>query len=156
MKLSTVVFLFIVCLLTLFSILNWSVIMAPAEVSLLVTSIHAPLGLMLLAIIILLTAIYIGFLTYLQTSALLESRQHARELSAQRDLADKAEASRFSELRTYLEGEIKSIATQADRNAQDLKITLEQSSNSLSAYIGEMEDRLERAGQIRSGPRPLA
>ncbi len=156
MKLSTVVFLFIVCLLTLFSVLNWSVIMAPAEVSLLVTSIHAPLGLMLLAIIILLTAIYIGFLTYLQTSALLESRQHARELSAQRDLADKAEASRFSELRTYLEGEIKSIATQADRNAQDLKVTLEQSSNSLSAYIGEMEDRLERAGQIRSGPRPLA
>ena len=156
MKLSTVVFLFIVCLLTLFSILNWSVIMAPAEVSLLVTSIHAPLGLMLLTIIILLTAIYIGFLTYLQTSALLESRQHARELSAQRDLADKAEASRFSELRTYLEGEIKSIATQADRNAQDLKVTLEQSSNSLSAYIGEMEDRLERAGQIRSGPRPLA
>ncbi|MFN0318292.1 MAG: LapA family protein [Burkholderiales bacterium] len=152
MKLSTVVFMLILALLTLFSVLNWSVIMAPTEISLLFASIRAPLGLLLLALIVLLTVIYLGFLVYLQTSVLLETRRHARELGAQRDLADKAEASRFTDLRTFLEREIDSLGERADRHEQELKGAFEQSANTLAAYIGELEDRLERGGHIRPDP----
>ena len=42
----------------------------------------------------------------LQTSALLETRRHSRELQASRELADQAEASRFNELRNFLEVEL--------------------------------------------------
>ncbi|MFM9967537.1 MAG: LapA family protein, partial [Burkholderiales bacterium] len=135
--------------LTLFSVLNWSVIMAPTEISLLFASIRAPLGLLLLALIVLLTVIYLGFLVYLQTSVLLESRRHGRELSVQRDLADKAEASRFTDLRSFLERELKSLEDRADKSEQELKDALAQSANTLAAYIGELEDRLERSGHIR-------
>jgi len=154
MKLSTVVFMLILALLTLFSVLNWSVIMATTEISLLFTSVQAPLGLLLLALIAFLTVFYLGFLVYLQTSVLLESRRHARELTVQRDLADKAEASRFTDLRTFLEGEMKSLVARVDRSEQDLKGALEQSANSLAAYIGELEDRLERVGYIQPDPDP--
>jgi hypothetical protein len=149
MKLSTAVFTLILALLTLFSALNWSVIMAPTEISLLFASVQVPLGLLLLALIILLTVIYLGFLVYLQTSVLLESRRHGRELSVQRDLADKAEASRFTDLRTFLEREIKSLGDRVARSEQELKDALAQSANTLAAYIGELEDRLERSGHIR-------
>ena len=69
--------------------------------------------------------------------SLMESRRQTKELQAQRDLADKAEASRFTELRTELMARL-------DRLQTDSRTAIEQNANSVAAQIGELEDRLER------------
>jgi biopolymer transport protein ExbB/TolQ len=150
MKLSTLLFLVVLAVAVAFSIANWGVIMAPTDISLIVASVRAPLGLILLGLVLVVTVLFLGYLVYLQTSVLLESRRHARELDAQRQLADQAEASRFTDLRGFVEQELKSVVARIDRSEQELKATVERAGNTLSAYIGELEDRLER----REGGRP--
>jgi hypothetical protein len=92
---------------------------------------------------------------------LLDARRHSKELAAQRDLADKAEASRFTDLRAYLDAGLSRLADQitdsksasigrVDRLDTELRTLVEQSVNGLAAHIGELEDRLER-GSTGSG-----
>ena len=47
----------------------------------------------------------VAYVLSLQGSVLLETRRHTKELQAQRELADKAEASRFTELGTAMRAE---------------------------------------------------
>jgi uncharacterized integral membrane protein len=147
MKLSTVLFLLVLAIVAGFSLANWRVITAPTDISLLVTTIQAPLGLILLGLVLLVTVLFLAFLVYLQTTVLIESRRHARELDAQRQLADQAEASRFTDLRGFVEQELKGVVARIDRSDEELKAAVERSGNTLAAYIGELEDRLERREQ---------
>jgi uncharacterized integral membrane protein len=126
MPLRTLVLLIVLVLVALFAALNWSAFIAPTTLSLGFAQVQAPLGLIMLALIGILTAVFLTYLLYLQTSVLLESRRHSKELQAQRELADQAEASRFTELRAYLDSRLNEME------------------NSLGAQLGEMRDRLER------------
>jgi uncharacterized integral membrane protein len=126
MPLRTVVLLIVLAAVAVFAALNWSAFMAPTTLSLGIAQVQAPLGLIMLALMAILTALFLTYLVYVQTTVLLESRRHAKELQAQRVLADQAEASRFTELRTYLETRLTELE------------------NSLSAQVGEMRDRFER------------
>ena len=113
-------------LVALFAALNWAAFTTPTALWLGVATVHAPLGLILLAMMVFLAAVFLGYVVYLQTSFLMEARRSARELQAQRGLADQAEASRFTELRAHLDTRLSEIES------------------SLSAQLGEMRDRLER------------
>jgi len=155
--LRTLLIVLVLGVVVVFALLNWSVFTAPTALSIGFTTVEAPLGLILLGAIGALTLLFLIYLVYLQATALMESRQYSRELKNQRELADRAEESRFTELRSSLETELGRIANQmADSNiamntrldglAHDLRSAIEQSTNSLSAYIGEIEDRLERTG----------
>ena len=86
----------------------------------------------------------------------METRRHTKELQAQRELADTAEASRFVELRGYLTTELRAgrkpaptahgeLLNRMNHLEGALRLTLEQTANSVAAAIGELEDRLERA-----------
>ncbi len=162
MKLPTLLLLLVLTVIVVFAAVNWSVITAPTTVSLLVSDVQAPLGLIMLGLAVLVTVLFLIYVAYLQTSVLLEARRHSRELQAQRELADKAEASRFTDLRIYLDTELRKLGEQVaesrvgvtariDLAQQDLRTTLEESGNSLAAHIGELEDRLERT----PSPHPL-
>ena len=93
------------------------------------------------------------FLTWIETSAMLEGRRFTRELQAQRQLAETAEASRYTELGTHLRQSWRRCArwprtgtrliARVDR-AERTPHEIEQSSNTLSAYFAELEDRLNR------------
>lgn len=85
---------------------NWAEMTRPTDLSLVFTQIHAPLGLVLVGLMALLSLVFFGLVAYQQGVVLVETRRHARELAAQRELADKAEASRFTELRTHLDSEV--------------------------------------------------
>ena len=126
MPLRSVLLLIVLAAIALFAALNWSAFLAPTTLSLGFAQVQAPLGLIMLGLIAILTAVFLGYLVYLQSTVLLESRRHAKELQAQRELADQAEASRFTELRAHLDSRLSEIE------------------NSLSAQLGEMRDRLER------------
>lgn len=155
MKLHSILLLLILAAIGAFAALNWSVFLAPTELSLGFTTAEMPLGLIMLGLLVFLTALFLMFVVYLQGSALLETRRHSRELQVNRELADHAEASRFTELRTFLEAELSrqanlnaeskaAILARIDQLEQASRSFTEQSGNTLAAYIGELEDRLEK------------
>jgi uncharacterized integral membrane protein len=156
MHIRTLLVLTVLGTMVLFAAVNWSSFMAPTTLSLLFATVQAPLGLIMLGLTALLTALLLLFIAYLQASLLMDARRQARELQAQRTLADQAEASRIAELRNYLEAGLPKLAkeisesraameTRLDRLDRDLRSAVEQTGNTLAAYIGELEDRLERA-----------
>lgn len=153
MSVRIVLLLLVFAALAVFTAVNWSAFTAPTSLSLLVTTVEAPLGLIMLFLTILLTVLFIAYAVYLQTTVLLESRQHTRELKAQRELADQAEASRFTALRNYLESELMQLRADSNQTRtevlarlegteRELRASLEQTGNSLAAYLGEIEERM--------------
>ena len=111
MKLSTLFLLLILTAIGAFAALNWSVFITPTELSLGFTTTLIPLGLVMLGLLVFVTALFLVFVVYLQPAALLETRRQSRELKASRELADQAEASRFSELRNLVETELAKLST---------------------------------------------
>ena len=155
MYLRSLLIIVLLGVLIAFTLLNWSAFMAPTTLSIAFTTVEAPLGLILLGIATLLTLLFLVYVVYLQSSTLLESRRYGRELQAQREIADQAEASRLMQLRSFLEAELQKLANQTeeakvgmlsrvDQLEKDLRATVEQSANSLAAYLGEIDDRFER------------
>lgn len=155
MKIRSLLFILILVVISAFAILNWNAFLAPTTLSLGVADIQAPLGLVMLGVLAFVAVIFLVFVVYLQGTVLLDGRQHAKELQTNRKLADQAEASRFTELRNYLEAELKKQAVQnaethasllnrIDMLGRELRSSVEQSGNSLAAVLGEMEDKLDR------------
>jgi hypothetical protein len=105
------------------------------------TTVQAPLGLIMLALVAFLCVLFTVWVITMQARSLKDARRQTKELQAQRDLADKAEASRFTELRAELMARL-------DRLQADSRLAVEQSGNTVAAHVGELEDRLERAGVI--------
>ena len=156
MKLRTLFLLLVLLAIAGFTVLNWAVIISPTALSLGVAEIQAPLGLILLGLMVVLIAMFLVYLLYLQTTVMFDARAHAKELQSNRNLADQAEASRFTELRTFLEAEFKrqnaadgevkaALLARIDQLERELRLAVEQSGNSLAASLAEMDDR-QRAG----------
>jgi len=161
MYLRSLLIIVVLGVLVVFAAINWSAFVAPTTLSVGFTTMEAPLGLILLGVAASLTLLFLVYVVYLQSSTLLESRRYGRELQAQREIADQAEASRFTQLQSFLEAELQKLAKQTeeakagtvsrvDQLEKDLRATMEQSANSLAAYLGEIDDRFERtiAGKV--------
>jgi Na+-transporting methylmalonyl-CoA/oxaloacetate decarboxylase gamma subunit len=149
-------FLFVIVLLiAALAALNWGTLSAPTDVWLGFMTVSAPLGLIMLGLTVVLAAFFLVYVLYLHSSVLLDTKRHTREMQVQRDLADKAEASRFTELRNFLEAqENKHMAHNADRHTAVLarmdqleaavRLRSDQTDNTVAAHIGQLEDRIER------------
>ncbi|MCB1660664.1 MAG: hypothetical protein KDI39_20790, partial [Pseudomonadales bacterium] len=79
MPLRTLLFVIIVALIATFTALNWSAFAANTVISLGFASVQAPLGLIMLGIVVVMTVLFLFFIAYFQTSVLLEARRHAKE-----------------------------------------------------------------------------
>jgi uncharacterized integral membrane protein len=119
MRLRSLLLLLFIAGLVAFVAANWGAFLATTTLSLGLTTIEAPLGLVMLVLLGALTLAFVGFTAYMQTSAVRESRRSAKEVQTQRDLADRAEASRFTELRTFIENQMQQQAAreQASRDS---------------------------------------
>ena len=120
------IFFLVLVFVGLFAAINWDVFNALTPISLGFTTVQAPLGLIMLGLTAFLCVLFTVWVIALQAGSLRDARRQTKELQAQRDLADRAEASRFTELRA------------------DLIKRLDESSNSTAAHIAQLEDRLER------------
>ncbi len=156
MYLRTLLILLALGALSTFAVVNWSAFMTPATLSLIFTTVEAPLGIILLGTLAVLTLLFLLYLVYLQSSVLLESRRQARELHTQRELAEQAELSRFNQLQSFLEVELEKLARQNDESKaallsrldqieRDYRSAVEQTGNNVAAYLGEIDDKLEKA-----------
>ncbi|MFC5523379.1 hypothetical protein [Polaromonas jejuensis] len=165
MRFRTILFLLAIVLLAAFVALNVDEFTRLSLLSLGFTTIQASLGLVMLVLLVVATVFFLASTLYLQSSNLLETRKYARELNAQRELADKAEASRFTELRGFME--VQALAAQQreaaastvlaerfERHQQAFLARIEQSDNTLAAYMGQLSDSLERRGATHDGFKP--
>jgi hypothetical protein len=144
MRTRTLLVVLALLLIAAFLIVNWSVFAASAKVSLVFTSIEVPIGLVMLGIV---TLIALTFGTYSAVSwsaILLEFRRQAKELTAQRTLADQAEASRFTELRVVMHDELEHLADRMAQVHDTLGAEIRDNANSLAATIGELDDRIQK------------
>ena len=149
MNLRSGLVILVMVLIALFSILNWSVLMAPTDLSLGFASARAPLGLIMLALIVALAAVFLIYIVVLQAGMMSESRRVAKELKAQRELADKAEASRFDELRQLHSADQQALLSRVNQLDRELRSAIEAQANGINATLGELDDRLQKAGAPR-------
>jgi hypothetical protein len=132
---------------------NWSTLATPTQVSLGLITVEAPLGLLMLGLTTLLAALFIAYVLWLQGSVLLETRRHGKEMQAQRELADKAEASRFTEMKAFLESRGQQTHAALMERIETLEARLlaraNESDNTTAAYVGQMEHQLGTSKQLQ-------
>ncbi|MFV0679680.1 LapA family protein [Ottowia sp.] len=98
---------------------NWAEMTRLTTLSLVFTEVQAPLGLILVGMMAFLSVLFVGLVAYQQGVVLAETRRHAKELTAQRELADKAEASRFTELRAHLDQEVAKLNESVNSSSRE-------------------------------------
>lgn len=156
MSLRIAVALLLAVLFAAFVAVNWSAFVAPTTLSVLVATVQAPLGLVLLGVLGLVVVLFASYMAWWQGRILLDTRRHTKEMQTQRELADKAEASRFTELSGRLDSQLAALGTRLnqriDERTQELRIEIQHSANGVAASIGELEDRLERGAAPRWEP----
>jgi uncharacterized integral membrane protein len=162
MHLRTVFLLLLFILCSIFLIVNWEGVMANVTVNLLWTEIQAPLGLILLlgpGLLILICLVY-GFVQ--QAGLSMELRRVNKQLQQARDLAQKAELSRFTELKSEMQKQITELQNQSASRHSSLMAAIngvqaavdesgQETVNSLSASVGEVEDRLSQLVEMAVG-----
>ena len=164
MRIRTIALILAIVLMAGFAALNMDEFSRTSVLRLGFTTVQVPLGLVMLVLLATVMLVFLATTLYIQSTHLLEMRQTTRALASQRELADKAEASRFTELRHYLEAQTLAVQQReaaqatvlAERLAQTQQVLsskIEQSGNTLAAYIGELEDRLENRDGVRAGVR---
>lgn len=137
-----------------FAALNWAEIIRPTPLLFGPVVADAPLGAILLGLLALAVVIFALSAATMRTQGLLESRQHFKDLEAQRALADKAEASRFTDLRQHLDTQLRELrerdaiaATEMEKarveHQREIRTQLEQINRTVSARLNELEHRLE-------------
>jgi uncharacterized integral membrane protein len=136
MKLLGSIILIALALLAIFAAVNWTALTAPTGLSFVAFTLEAPLGLILIGFALGFALLLLGYVAVQRTAMFVEMRRHTQELKAQREIAERAEASRIHELQLQLE-----------REAAALRTSIEQAANGLAASIGELDDKLERSQQ---------
>lgn len=159
---ARLIFLLLAILLVAgFAALNWTQIVTPGDLNFGIFTMAAPLGLILLSVLAITLAAFLISSIHMQTVSLLDNRQHYKELQAQRDLADKAEASRFTDLRQHLDAQMREIhqretiaATELEKavaqGQRELRTQLELMNRTLASRLGEIEGRLEARADQRA------
>ena len=106
MGLRTGVLLVVVLLIVALAAVNWGLLVTPTAMSIGFMQVTAPFGLIMLGLTALLGIFFVAYIVYLQSSILMETRRHTKEMQAQRDLADKAEGDAEADLKLAREREL--------------------------------------------------
>jgi uncharacterized protein HemX len=150
MRIRTLLLLLVLLATAAFVIVNWTAVATPTRLRLLVTTVEAPIGLVMLTLVILVVLAFGTYVLVWQSAMMVESRRQTKELQLQRNLADQAEASRFTELRSVLHDELETLANRMAQMQETLRTEIRDNANSLSATIAELDDRMQgfRKGDV--------
>lgn len=127
MRLGGLLLLLLLVLLAGFVSLNWTTFLASTPLSLGLVKVEAPLGLIMLAVTIMLTGPSWAYAFYVRRSALLRAGRTSEEMHALRELAERAEASRYTELREFLTAELQKLSDQQYQLRAEILADLEKS-----------------------------
>jgi uncharacterized membrane protein YccC len=131
--------------------LNWSEFTRPEQLSFGVTTATVPIGTLMLVLMGIVLAVFLVSSAIQESRYLLDHRRHTRALHAQRELAEKAEASRFTDLRTQLDTHLRESKQRDAMVATEFEKRLMQSHNELRAQLERMHQMIAtRLGEIES------
>ena len=164
MRTRSTVLIVAILLVAAFAALNWGEMVNPTDLSFGLFVTKAPLGLILLGLLALTLVLFLLSTAAMRTQSLMESRQHHKTLEAQRELADKAEASRFVDLRQHMDTQLRELrerdaisSAESEKSRmeaqREIRNQLEQMNRSLSARLNEIESRLD--GRTGGAPVPV-
>jgi hypothetical protein len=147
MRTRLVLLVVAILLIAAFAALNWGEVTRVSPLLFGPIVMDAPLGLILLGLLGAAVIVFTLTAGALRTRSLMESRQHYKELEAQRLLADKAEASRFTELRAYMDENLRGMrerdAILTTELQRELRTHSEATNRMLAARLNELEHRME-------------
>jgi hypothetical protein len=160
MRTRTILLVVAILLVAGFAALNWSEVVRSSPLSFGMAVMDAPLGLILLGLLFLTLLLFLGSAAAMRTQTLMDYRQQQKSLEVQRDLADKAEASRFTDLRASLDQHLRDMrerdaiaASEFDKamlqSRREVQTQMEQMNRMIAARLNEIEQRLV-------GTRPMA
>ena len=160
MRTKILLFIISIALIGGFTMLNVDEFTRTSVLSLGFTTLQLPLGLVMLLIVAAISLIFLVATLYMHSTQLMEIRKYARDLTAQRELADQAEGSRYTQLRGYLESQAALITHRDSDTLAAMYISMaetekrlldrmEQTDNTAAAYWGEHDDELMR-GKLQS------
>lgn len=167
MRARSILLVIAILLVAGFAAMNWEEIIRPSSLWIGPVIMDAPLGAILLGLLAITLVLFLASTAAMRTQSLIDYRQHQKSLEAQRELADKAEASRFTDLRQHLDTHLRDLrerdkvsATEMEKarleQQREIRSQLEQMNRMLSARLNELEhrleSRLERAGQGGRAP----
>lgn len=161
MRARLIILLVAILLVAGFAALNWSQVLQPMPLSFGLFTMSAPLGLILLSVVAATLVAFLVSTAHMRTVSLLDYRQHAKELQAQRELADKAEASRFTDLRQHMDAQLREIQQRGSmggtefektfaQNQRELRTQLELMNKTLATRLADIEGRLDGRAQPRA------
>lgn len=152
MKSRIALLILIIVVIGVLTFFNFPYLVQDVPMSLGVTTVEAPLGLILVGLTALMAIVFIAYVIAMQGAWLLEARAHSKEMAAQRELADKAEASRFTELRLAIENlhreEERRLMDRMDSLEAHLQARALESDNSTAAYVGQLEQQLRSSQHV--------
>ncbi len=154
MRSRTLLLVVAAALVVVFALLNWSEFTRTTPLNLGWTTVNAPLGLLLLGVLALAAIAFLASSAVNHSRHVRQEREQAKALQAQRELADRAEASRFIDLRKTLEAHLretrehdKTAAAEHEqamaRTQREVRGLLEQMHRAMAMHLGEMEARLD-------------
>jgi hypothetical protein len=170
MRARLVLLLVAIVLVAGFAALNSEEIMRPTSLNFGLFTTDAPLGAILLGLLA------VALLVFLASAAAASARMQAienryhRDLQVQRDLAEREEASRFTQLRQHFDEHLREnrqrdaiVSSEFERNMiqghRELRGQLEQLHHTLATRLGDLESRLdprlERTAPAASAERPV-
>lgn len=135
--------------------LNWTEFSSPSSLSFGFTVVHVPVGFVMLVALVIVVALFSAYVMYLQASWALQQRRVFNELESQRKIADQAEASRIADVlarvNTTFDALTQSIASSTATLEKRIVDTADatqractEATLSLSAHLGELEDKLDK------------
>ncbi|ANT65353.1 MULTISPECIES: hypothetical protein [Prosthecochloris] len=136
MKPHTITMVGLLFLVLLFAALNWQLFAQSGAVNFVLYRVEAPLGLIMLAIVGIMSVLYTFFIGRLELASLLQERKQSKALEEARDLAARSEKSRITELEANLGGRIDACSGKID--------ALEQQTGQLLARFDELEKVVDR------------
>ena len=140
--------------------LNWPTFSRPEPLNFGILTATVPLGVTLLVLMGIVLAVFLVSSAIQESRYLLDHRRHSRALQAQRELAEKAAASRFTDLRQSLASHLREtrqresvVATEFEKRLMqshnELRAQLERMHQMLAARLGEIESRVVQPADVR-------
>ena len=145
--------------------LNWPEFTHAEPLSFGVFTAEVPIGVLMIVLMAIVLTVFLVSSAIQESRYLLDHRRHTRALAAQRDLAEKAEASRFTDLRQHLDSHIRDsrqrdsmVATEFEKRMMqshaELRAHIERMQQMIASQLSEIESRLGVPRETRADNPP--
>lgn len=121
MKLHTVILVLVLFLVLLFAGINWNLFARQDSINFIFFSVEAPLGVIMLGAVGVLSIIYLLFIGRLEVSSMMEARKSNKALEEARELAMSKEKSRITELQNAISRQIEAFGERFESLEKKIK-----------------------------------